>query len=245
MCIMDDMEMGDNMNRFIKGYLAGVFTILLVMAVGNGGFADSVLKNITAQVDTAMKVVANGKPFLLKDEGGAVTKPILYKGTYYIPAKSTAAAVGMAYDLDLKKKTITIGERSAFVFVDANMYRDSNGTIFTKDPVKARFGDKVFKSAIVSSMPLETSGSLLGNIRLNGKYTTFAATVCLSGMAENAQVLHFLDKNTREVIESITILPGEILEVAFSVAGVVDLSVASDADQGAKEFIVVGDPRLK
>lgn len=233
------------MNKFVRGYVSGAVTMLLVASLGFGGFADSVLKNISAQVDTAMKVVANGKSFVLKGDDGAIVKPILYKGTYYIPAKSAAEAAGMAYNMDLKGKTITLGERSSFVYVDATMYKDFYGTMFTKDPSKAIFADKTFKSAIVNSMPLTYSDSFFGDIKLNKKYTTFTATVCISDKAAKEQIFNFMDKNTKEVLKSVTLQPGEMMEVSFNVAGVVDLRVACDANQGGADAIVVGDPRLK
>lgn len=233
------------MNKFAKGYVSGIVTVALVLSVGMSGFAASSLKNITAQIDSAVKVILNGKTFVLKDEKGGAVKPILYNGTYYIPANSVATATGLVYNLDTKTNTIQMGERSTFVYVDATMYKDFYGTMFTKDPAKVVFEDKAFKSAIVNSMPLTYSDSFLGDIKLNKKFTTFTATVCLSEKAAKEQIFNFEDKATKEVLKSITLQPGEMMEVTFDVVGVTELRLNGAANQGGADAIIVGDPRMK
>lgn len=233
------------MNKVLKGYLLGVVTMGLVFSMSISGFAGTTLKSISAQIDSSVKILVNGKSVTLKDDAGAVVKPILYKDTYYVPVKSISEASGLVYSWDKQKKVIQLGERSEYVYVDATMYKDFYGTMFTKDAAKAVFGDKTFKTAIVNSMPLTFSDSFFADVILNKKYTTFTTTICLSEKAAKEQIFKFEDKTTKEVLKSVTLQPGETMDVTFSVAGITELRVACDANQGGADAIVIGEPRMK
>ena len=233
------------MNRLVKGCRLGILSAIILCSICVGVFAAGPLIAISAKIDTTVKVFLNGNALTLKDVTGAAVKPILYKGTYYIPVKDVATASNVLYSFNPTTKVIELGLRSLFVNVNAAMYKDFYGTMYTKDAAKLTFGEKKFKFGITNVAPLTYSDSFLGDVALNSKFTTFYATVCLSENAAKEQIIQFKNKATSEVIKSITMQPGDVLDISFSVLKVNELRIAGEANQGGADSIIIGEPKMK
>lgn len=233
------------MKKYLRGYLAGVLTFVILFSLGTAAFAGDTMKSLSVKIDTKVKVFLNGTAFTVKDDKGKAVKPLYYNGTYYLPVKAIANAGELAYNFDVKTKSMSLGQLSNFVYVDAKMYKDFYGTMFTKDPAKVVFNDKTFKTAITNIAPLTYSDSFLGDVNLDSRYTTFYATVCLSSKAAKAQIIQFIDQDTKEVVKTITMDPGTMADVEFSVSMLKTLRISGAANQGGADGILIGDARMK
>ena len=233
------------MKKFLRGYLAGVLTFVILFSLGTAAFAGDTMKSLAVKIDTKVNVFLNGTAFTVKDDRGKTVKPLFYNGTYYLPVKAIANAGGLAYNFDVRTKAMSLGQLSNFVYVDAKMYEDFYGTMFTKDPAKVVFNDKAYKTAITNIAPLTYSDSFLGDVNLDKRYTTFYATVCLSSKAAKAQIIQFIDQDTKEVVKTITMDPGTTADVEFSVSMIKTLKISGAANQGGAAGILIGDARMK
>jgi len=233
------------MKKFLSGYLAGILTFVFLFTMGTAAFAGDTLKSLSVKIDKNIKVCLNGTLISVQDEKEKIASPLLYNGTYYLPVKAVANAGGLAYNYDARTKVMNLGMQNEFVYVDAKMYKDFYGTMFTKEKEKATFKEKAYASAITNPAPLTFSDSFIGDINLDGKYMKFYATVCLSSKADRAQIIQFLDKDTNEALQTLTLQPGEIRDIEFDVSLVKVLRVSGAANQGGADGIWICDPRMK
>lgn len=77
-----------------KGFLAGVFATVMVLALGTTAFAT--LKNVQASLTYKnISVTLDGTKLSLKDANGNSVEPFMYNGTNYLPARALAEALGL------------------------------------------------------------------------------------------------------------------------------------------------------
>lgn len=234
------------MKKFLRGYLAGILTFVLLFTLGTAAFAGDTMKSIAVKIDKGVKVCLNGTLISVKDDKGKTASPLYYNGTYYLPVKAVANAGGLAYNYDARTKVMNMGILNEFVYVNAKMYKDFYGTMFTKEIAKTTFSaEKAFATAITNPEPLTFSDSFLGDVNLAGKYTKFYATVCLSSKAAGEQIIQFLNKDTEEALMTITLKPGETRDIEFSVSLVKMMRISGEANQGGADGIWIGNPRMK
>ncbi|HOQ00945.1 MAG TPA: stalk domain-containing protein [Acetivibrio clariflavus] len=90
-----------------------VCILLIGIAVGTciGVTADTVIKDITVQVNSAVKYKLNGNEFIPKNVDGSKMDTLIYNGRSYVPLRAIADAFKVAVDWDGTTSTIILGER--------------------------------------------------------------------------------------------------------------------------------------
>jgi hypothetical protein len=101
--------------------LITVFSVLLAM--GTGVYADSVLKKITAYQNSELHVSVNGKNIDISSSDGPLY-PLVYAGHSYVSAKALAEALGA---------TVNWNDATQTVEVTSNVYEDRSAGKPTKD----------------------------------------------------------------------------------------------------------------
>ena len=85
--------------------------ILLFSATGNV-LASSHLKEITAYLNSGIKVMLHGKNFEAKDEiTGEKLLPITYNGRTYMPLRAVVEAAGIEVDWEGETQTVYLGDK--------------------------------------------------------------------------------------------------------------------------------------
>lgn len=99
------------MHTFFKSKKAIVLGALTIFTLGNvsGVSASTSLKEITAYLDTSIRLVVNGLPFTAKDSDGKALIPINYEGNTYLPLRSVAEVTGMNVKWDDATRTAKLG----------------------------------------------------------------------------------------------------------------------------------------
>ncbi|MBA2937885.1 hypothetical protein HZF08_06170 [Paenibacillus sp. CGMCC 1.16610] len=99
------------MHTFFKSKKAMVLGALTIFTLGNvsGVSASTSLKEITAYLDSSIRLVVNGLPFTAKDSDGKVLIPINYEGNTYLPLRSVAEATGLSVKWDDVTRIATLG----------------------------------------------------------------------------------------------------------------------------------------
>lgn len=233
------------MKKFLQGYLAGVLTIAILFGAGTAAFAGDTMKSLAVKIDKSVKVCLNGTLITVKDDKENKISPLYYNGTYYLPVKAVANLGKLTYNFDARTRVMNLGVLNEFVYVDAKMYKDFYGTMFTKERERATFEDQSYMTAITNPAPLTYSDSFIGDINLDGKYTKFYATVCLSKKAAKQQIVQLLDKDTEEAIMTLTLSPGEKRDIECDVTLLKTLRISGAANQGGADGIWFCNARMK
>lgn len=89
----------------LRNYLCGFFTALMVVALVVPSFAESAVRQISAEYN-AIQIYINGAKFLPKDVNGNFVQPFVVNGTTYLPIRAVAEAVG--YDVKYDDATLSV-----------------------------------------------------------------------------------------------------------------------------------------
>jgi hypothetical protein len=108
---------------FTKKVLVLITVFSVLLAMGTGVYADSVLKKITAYQNSELHVSVNGKNIDISSADGPLY-PLVYAGHSYVSAKALAEALGA---------TVNWNDATQTVEVTRNVYEDPNAGKPSKD----------------------------------------------------------------------------------------------------------------
>ncbi|HHT03334.1 MAG TPA: hypothetical protein GX005_03305 [Bacteroidales bacterium] len=193
-------------SRRIK--LMALLTFGLVVGTTVGVFGNSVIKNITAQINPNLKMELNNKSFKPKDANGKEMKPITYQGSTYLPVRALGEALGVDITFDSVSQTIGIGGGSTpAVIVPKNEWKplDSsmvggkyfNNFSFTNNKDLLSINNKTYQHGLF--MPtLSAASSSGGSISTKGDYREISFVAWTEGISEEI-LLTIKDYETGEV----------------------------------------------
>lgn len=213
--------------------------------------ADGVIKNITAQINSNIKMEVAGDRFSPKDANGKLIQPISYLGSTYLPVRALGEALGVVVDYDSKTQTVIIGEGSN------NGEPKSEWTNLSPEVVKPNMDNDRYLRYTNSGNQLKTGASVYGNgliatklsgtkktsIQTKGKYTTMSFVAWAED--EDRVVLSIKDKGTGEVYDTFKLTGDpQLLEVVIDKSKEVEVSYNAPVivDKGR---VVMGDIKFK
>lgn len=111
--------MNRSRDRF-QGFLAGILTAVLALALGSAALAAS----RSIQIDDGVTVTINGARFSPRNVKGEEVPLFSYDGTIYAPVRALCEAAGMTVDYSAASRTarITTGDMALAADPNANRY---------------------------------------------------------------------------------------------------------------------------
>lgn len=161
------------MRKHIKGYLAGILTMILLFG------ATLVLANevVTRQIAYGVNVVVNGQRLQLD----GIDRPFIMDGRTFLPVRVVADALGVPADWDGATSTVYLGSRTAgpvrTSINSAAPFFDSGGNGWNVSNVDSiAMGGTTYNNAVRYNVRAfnnsHSTGFSLHN--LNGQYRTFS-----------------------------------------------------------------------
>ena len=90
----------------IKGFIAGVLVMAIVMATGTA--IASTQRNISV-IFRDIRIVVNGQQITPRDVDGNVVEPFIFEGSTFLPVRAVSDALGYAVSWDDATSTVYIG----------------------------------------------------------------------------------------------------------------------------------------
>lgn len=182
--------------------------------------AASQVQTVSATINSALKIVLNGKVFTPKDESGKKIETLTYKGRTYLPIRVILDEFDIPVSYEGSTSTIELGTKvEAVDLIKANAYdRNSEwGDVYQSvDPDKLTLATKKFKSGVISENKYR-GGTNSFKLDLNKKYTTLSLDVALIDGQSNYKIM-IVDKNSISLKETI-IDSEEVVNISVNVAG--------------------------
>ena len=91
----------------IKGFIAGMLAMAVVMAVGTA--IASTQRNISV-IFRDIRIVVDGQEITLRDAHGNVVEPFIFEGSTFLPVRAVSEALGYAVSWDDETSTVFIGD---------------------------------------------------------------------------------------------------------------------------------------
>ncbi|MFX3636858.1 MAG: hypothetical protein ACE3L7_02265 [Candidatus Pristimantibacillus sp.] len=227
-----------------------VFGLIVGMLIGGAtvSSADSIMKEIKAKIDYGFTYVVNGKSFAPKDGAKNELKPILYNGTYYVPAKALADSLNVPFSLDSKKKQLSFGVRATSTdLIKEKLFQKNQADkyVYTSvDPTALTIGSNTFKSGLIF-LPYNEYQKKSFDFDTDKKFSTvtFKATIDESGI--NYKLIVKDQENT--VLKEAIINSSEITSLQANVTGVTKLTfeILHETGNFKPVKIIVGDIQAK
>lgn len=120
-----------------KGFLAGMLTMLLILAMCGTAFATT--GKFQREIEYRdIKVSLDGKILDLKDAKGNTVEPFMFGGTNYIPARALAEALGLqvAWDGSTSTVVLTSPEPANETEAPEPSTENKDELLFSKDQVR-------------------------------------------------------------------------------------------------------------
>lgn len=193
-------------SRRIK--LMAVLIFGLVIGTTVGVFGNSVIKNITAQINPNLKMELNNKSFKPKDANGKEMKPITYQGSTYLPVRALGEALGVDIAFDSASQTIGIGGGSTpAVIVPKNEWtplassmvggKYFNNFSFTNSKDLLSINNKTYQHGL-AMLNINRATSTGGSISTKGDYREISFVAWTEGIGGETP-LEIKDSETGEV----------------------------------------------
>jgi hypothetical protein len=123
--IKGDKEMKNYSKAIIKMLIAA---IMLGVCVGTA-FAVAQQQQITATLDSGIKIVYSGVEQTMKDANGNVVYPIIYNGTTYVPIRAVSNMLGVSVDWKEETRSVLLGAQT-LPLEDASMFNGHSYKFF-------------------------------------------------------------------------------------------------------------------
>jgi len=173
---------------FSSKTVAIVMTVLLFLSVSMQVYGAGSLTEITAHLNSSIKLIVDGKPFNATHPGdGSKMEPITYKGFTYLPMRAVADAVGKKVTWDENTETAYLGEVSGQIgkkeinYIRATTdYTNQPSAFVTKDSGQELLtygGGKVFDYGY--AWERDFSSNVTVGVYTNFEYDKFKATAWL------------------------------------------------------------------
>lgn len=229
-----------NLRPFLMGFMAAI-----VFFTGVAATAASVDTDIKAKLMGSIKMKLFSEDFQPKDKNGASIKPISYKGQLYLPVKNLGEGLGVSVEYDKTTKTLWIGGKTEILPVNDNKeYEDYYGTIITTDTQKLTTPTTAYKWGICNNKVLELA-YFQCFLKPNGNYKHFTAAIYLDDQVKQDLVMEFRkDTDKGEVIKSLSLKPGETVDVDLDISGIKKVCIISNIQMGHDKVtkLIIGEP---
>ena len=100
------------MQKIIKGYVAGVLSIILLLSVSMVAYAAVRTQSLSVTFNN-IRLVVNGELIIPRDANGHVVEPFIYNGTTFLPVRALAEALGQDVRWDGETATVYVGQGEA------------------------------------------------------------------------------------------------------------------------------------
>ncbi|MEN6326283.1 MAG: stalk domain-containing protein, partial [Syntrophomonas sp.] len=217
------------MFKSFRAFMAGFLLCALLM----GSIATAMAAGdipINAILSGTIKMKLFGQDFAPRETNGTYIQPISYGGRTYLPVRALAEALNVPINWDQATSTLWIGGKNEVVPIDnTTLYEDKSRTILTTDPEKLSSSSTVYKWGITNEKPLN-SVYFRSIMKSQGKYSHFTASLFLASDVKKDFVVDFR-KETLDgvVIRSVTLKPGETVDIDIDISGVQNLFMAAQA----------------
>ena len=232
------------MSKFMKPFMAGFLACALLLGSFITSLAAAGDVGINAILSGTIKMKLFGRDFNPQEANGNYIKPISYNGRTYLPVRTIAEAMNIPIEWDGATSTVWIGGRTEVVPVNStSLYEDKSRTILTTDAEKLTSETKVYQWGITNDKPLN-SVYFRCIVKPGGKYSHFTADLFLASDVKKDLVLEFRKETVDGlVIRSVTLKPGETVNIDIDIAGVQNLFVHAQA--GTVSKVIIGEPTFK
>jgi hypothetical protein len=225
--------------------------IVLAFLVGTtlGVMGASTIKDVKAQIDSAIKVKLDGQNFEPANTKGQKINPIIYDSKYYIPIKDFSEVLNIAYSYDTNSKTIFLGDKIGAginltslknskkdYWVDISNTVDSTTLTHQKDELET-----VFKSGIFFK---ETYGSGSSWGKITYDFSNKYQTLKFNAWSTNGNAtLKIIDVERDLTLKEILLTDRDLnSDIEVNVGGVKSLRIESY--QNGKVNVILADAHL-
>jgi hypothetical protein len=231
------------MKKTVKGFISGFLCCLLLM----GSFVTALAAgdaNVSAVLSGTIKMKLFGDDFAPREDNGTYIKPISYNGRTYLPVRTLAEALDVPIEWDSGTRTVWIGGKTETVPIsNTNLYEDESRTILTTDSQLLTSSETVYKWGITNEKPLN-SVYFRCIMKPEGKYSHFTASLYLASDVEKDFVIDFRKETVKGlVIKTVTLKPGETVQIDLEITGVQNLYMAAQA--GTVSKVIIGEPSFQ
>lgn len=220
-----------------------ILSIVLVLAIAAsfcvGVMAADNIKEITAQINYALKMKVDNVEWNPTEADGSAIRPITYNGRTYLPVRALAEKLGVAIDWDGATQTVYIGEKE-WTPVNAEMVDTHSDQGFTKDSDKLYNGNGVYDfGCFVSSAWIDNQFTDI-DIATNKKFSTMKMGIYCTG---GDKTISFTDNDTKAVLKQITVRDGVPINVEIDITGVNKVDIKWGGNDA--KTLVFGDIYMK
>lgn len=221
--------------------LGATFSVGAVAGVA----AESTIKDITAQINYAIKFKLNGNDYTPLDSDGNTLNPIIYNGNSYLPVRAVGQAFGVAVDWDDATQTIILGEREGkgHKLYDFNNGNPSKVTISKDADILSMHGEKIDEGFYSTSLNDFMPSTI--NFKIDKKYQKLTFKV---GVIGEAGAIVIIDYKTNVELKRVSIEEADKLK-EIEVDGLAGVEVLQFKLYGDRNYntkkIVVADAYLK
>jgi len=193
-----------------KRLTALLLCLVFILGVSVGAMGAGTTEEIKAMIDHEMKMKLDGRDFIPLGADGQPIRPILYKGSSYLPVRVVAQAVSVAVDYDAATKTIYLGERDRIPLLGTDFAKNYTCQ-FSEELNQLFVNGEQYEWGIVYT---GTDGyyEFSGFVYPNGKYQIFGGIACLEdldGEPEEVIIKIREDDYQGRVLKEITVHKGE------------------------------------
>jgi hypothetical protein len=226
-----------------------VAAIVLGTFVGTA-FAVAQQQQITATLDSGIKIVYSGVEQTMKDTNGNVVYPIIYNGTTYVPIRAVSNMLGVSVDWKDETRTVLLGTQTVPLADTPSVPVTSSGALYLGFDLEAyqnnryattsttvKMGGMSYNYAIMfnpNRWPLsslrDTSGII--DFNLDGNYSSISGKVGhVDGSRDMDAVLTIY--GDEKIIKTCALKPNMFGDdISFNVAGIrqlkIDMSVTEN-----------------
>lgn len=217
------------MNKKIKT-IALASALMASFAIGVS--ASSEIKDITAQINYAIKMKVDNVEWNPSESDGSAIRPITYNGRTYLPVRALCDKLGVAVDWDADQQLISIGNKE-WTPLTADMVKASNNRIgYTTDKDQLYNGKEAYDFGIFVDKQTNLNGWI--ELTMNGSYQTMKFSAFVSG---GERLVTIRDKDTGAIYKQMTLKDGEVVDTEFAINGAKQLEVRWD-DQKADRLAI-------
>ncbi|MFD2614752.1 hypothetical protein [Paenibacillus gansuensis] len=224
----------------------------LLVLIFSSASASNLIKSIKASIDYGFTMTVHGKKFAPRDAVGKELRPILYNGTYYVPAKYISESLKIPFSLDTSNKQLIFGLNNHYTDIIKekmfDSYAPTNEVYPTVDVDALSIGNNVFSSGLIFNVHnLNASYQFTFNIGKQFSKLNFRATVADSNVSFK---LFVIDKKSGLILKEATISNEDISAIDAVVVGIEKVAIKIEALSNNKNIdspikAVVGNITVK
>ncbi|AZN42766.1 stalk domain-containing protein [Paenibacillus albus] len=205
-----------------KKSMIALLSATALLSMTTGAFAATTSTAIKAVLDGTLHFKKDGKDWQPTDANGKKQLPITYKGTTYLPLRSTADALGVPLKYDAATKTVSLGESGTaatnkrVTFYDKHIKKVKDMTV--------KFNDVINKAQLVFDGKQYNGAYSFAVYHTEDYYLTFDfgakyKTLHLIVAPEVDMKMKVYNGDKQQLSDEITLYKGEVTEVDIDLQG--------------------------